>query len=1353
MADKWELAGNSKVLAVHAALLPNGKVLYFGGSEHDESATSVDATRLWNPTTNAVEQMPSPVNLINEPEDLFCCGHCLLPTGELLVAGGTEHYEKDAPDLHFELHHYTGIRSVNVFDWRDENWHYATDMKEGRWYPTLIVLHDGKVLAMSGHANGDSVQHENTKLEIFDPMTGKWSAPFDTTPHPLEDTGGDYWIVYHIVPEFYYPRLHLLPNRQIFSSTALRVDNKRTTSIIDLPTKTIRTIADPPYVITGLIPQEGIMENVYSRSAFASVMLPLRPPNYGVRILICGEKQAKLFEPNNEHLGWQNAGSERPYPMRAYLNAVTLPDATVVVIGGAMSERIPAPDGEDIGGEDKDRIPAAERYHPDTNTWEVLSFPSYEPIARVYHSVALLLPDGRVWIAGSNHDGARNVHGTRADGRGDARELRMEIYSPPYLFAKDGAGNDILDAGGKPVPAIRPVIEWVRAGCAYGQKFEIQTATLLREGDDGFDATRAKIKTGIAANQIKTVALIRCSSVTHAFNPDQRYVELVIDNANTRLTTLTVSGPPAAEIAPPGYYLLFILNNAGTPCVARFLRVSASYPIVQGVETSEDKPISTYDFGSVELGKTKEATFTLKNVGVGTLKLSNPSIEGDFRDKTIPAGELFGEPAKLKNTEINISLATANPGYSTVLKVRFTPTAYGTYAGTLNVETTALEARGYTIHLSARVVGLNLELTPAPIRDIALDFGDVPVGDSKILTITVRNIGTIDAVISDMVFDRAEVPPSQFHWPFVIPDRVVPVGHVRTFNVTYSPTIVGEAYAEATLLAESTPAPPSYQLSRYAVMGGTGTGPVVELTPQGLAFPDQLVRTTSIPQTVTLRNTGTGTLEISRISADRDFVQTSSCPASLAAGQSCDIAVSFHPSGGGTRTGILTIESNAVGSPHTIALNGIGLAEPIVTLSSASLDFGNQPVGTSGVDQTVTLTNDGAANLRVNGVALVGRDAGDFVGTADNCSGAIVPPERTCAVSVRFNANATGARNAVLEFSTNAGSSPHQVPLSGTGVPPPAMTINPTSLSFGNQQVGTRGAVKRVVLTNNGTGSLVITSISFSGAHPDDFKIGTESCAGTTLVPGGSCTVDLSFSPRAVGSRSAALTFAINAPGSPHTIPLSGTGLGSAVSFDPPNLLFPPQPVGSFSQRQEVTLTNKGNTILNISSITVSGDFRHDSFCGGNLAPGAFCIIRVICVPSAAGTRLGEITVVDDAAGSPHAVPLSGTGAAPVVTLSPAVLDFGNQQVGTRSATQMVALTNTGSAPLTISNLSLNGANPSDFFIAANTCAGSALQPGLSCSVSVHFVPSATGSRSASLVFIDNASDSPQSILLAGSGS
>jgi hypothetical protein len=227
------------------------------------------------------------------------------------------------------------------------------------------------------------------------------------------------------------------------------------------------------------------------------------------------------------------------------------------------------------------------------------------------------------------------------------------------------------------------------------------------------------------------VALIRCSSATHAFNPDQRYVELVIDRARTTLTSLTVSGPPAAEIAPPGYYLLFILDFAGTPSVARFFKVSSSYPVVQGVETREDTPTAQYSFPVLEPGQTSEATFRFVNVGVGQLKLREASLEGDLRDETDPGSPNFGIPPKLKNTELVIAPDTANPGNSAVLKVKFTPTDYGTYAGTVWVSTNAPDARGFKISLTARVVGLALEITPVGPRLPGLAFGDVLIEPAR----------------------------------------------------------------------------------------------------------------------------------------------------------------------------------------------------------------------------------------------------------------------------------------------------------------------------------------------------------------------------------------------------------------------------------------------------------------------------------------------------------------------------------------------------------------------------------------------------------------------------------------------
>jgi hypothetical protein len=355
------------------------------------------------------------------------------------------------------------------------------------------------------------------------------------------------------MPMVYYPRLHVLPTGEVFSSTALRVAGRdelvRMTRILDPTTQALREVADPPP--GGTLGAVVFMASVYSRSAFASVLLPLKPPAYEARILICGQKQPRLFDPNNSHLGWQEAGSERPYAMRAYVNAVLTPDGKVLLVGGASSERGPfgfwqaPPIGSEIGGYDEDAIPYAEQYDPDANTWQTLDSPPDPPIARVYHSVALLLPDGRVWIAGSNHDSDRNRGGVRRDdpNEGDARELRMEVYSPPYLFSG-------TDDKGNPIPALRPRVERVAPFAFYGQQFTIYTPD---------------------APDISTVALIRSSTVTHAFNPDQRYVGLAIDQRTS--TSLGVTAPPTPEIAPPGYYMLFVLNNEGTPSHAKFLRL------------------------------------------------------------------------------------------------------------------------------------------------------------------------------------------------------------------------------------------------------------------------------------------------------------------------------------------------------------------------------------------------------------------------------------------------------------------------------------------------------------------------------------------------------------------------------------------------------------------------------------------------------------------------------------------------------------------------------------------------------------------------------------------------------------
>ena len=334
------------------------------------------------------------------------------------------------------------------------------------------------------------------------------------------------------------------------------------------------------------------------------------------------------------------------------------------------------------------------------------------------------------------------------------------------------------------------------------------------------------------------------------------------------------------------------------------------------------------------------------------------------------------------------------------------------------------------------------------------------------------------------------------------------------------------------------------------------------------------------------------------------------------------------------------------------------------------------------------------------------------------------------------------------------------------GLPPaPAVTLAPTSLSFGNQNVGTTSAAKAVTLTNSGSAALTITSISLSGANAADFAQ-TNTCplSPNTLAAGANCTLSVTFTPSANGGRSANVSISDDASGSPQSVALSGTGVTPApgVTLNPTSLSFGNQDVGTTSAAKSVTLTNSGTAALTISSIGVSGanagDFAQTNTCPlspSTLAAGATCTLSVTFSPTATGSRSANVTISDNAAGSPQSVALSGIGtvSAPAVTLNPTSLSFGNQNVGTTSAAKSVTLTNSGTAALTITSITVAGTNAGDF-AQTNTCpiSPSTLAAGANCTISVTFTPSASGSRGASVTISDNAAGSPQSVTLSGTG-
>jgi hypothetical protein len=317
-----------------------------------------------------------------------------------------------------------------------------------------------------------------------------------------------------------------------------------------------------------------------------------------------------------------------------------------------------------------------------------------------------------------------------------------------------------------------------------------------------------------------------------------------------------------------------------------------------------------------------------------------------------------------------------------------------------------------------------------------------------------------------------------------------------------------------------------------------------------------------------------------------------------------------------------------------------------------------------------------------------------------------------------------------------------------SGTPAPTADLSVSSLAFGAQTLNTTSPGKSVSLTNNGNATLSISGILITGVNSGDFAQ-TTTC-GSSLIAGAGCSINVTFTPAATGSRSASVSIADNATGSPQAVTLSGSGIVAApvVVLAPANLTFAGQNVGTTSAGKQITLTNSGNATLNIAGISASGDFAQTNTCGASLGAGSSCTINVTFTPTAGGARNGTLTVSDDASGSSQAASLTGTGLTPGASASllPSSLSFPGTNVGSSSASQQATLTNTGSIALSILSVSASGD-----FNQTNTC-GTSLAGGANCGITVNFTPTASGARSGSLSVSDSASGSPQTASLTGMG-
>ena len=443
----------------------------------------------------------------------------------------------------------------------------------------------------------------------------------------------------------------------------------------------------------------------------------------------------------------------------------------------------------------------------------------------------------------------------------------------------------------------------------------------------------------------------------------------------------------------------------------------------------------------------------------------------------------------------------------------------------------------------------------------------------------------------------------------------------------------------------------------FTITAATNPTPKATLNPTAIPFANTAVGSTITAPAATLTNGGSAALTISSIAITgtgaADFAQANTCGASLAAGASCTITVSFTPLSAASFIASVSVTDNATGSPQSIALTGTGTAAaaPAVLLTPPALTFSAQ-TGTTTTAQIATLKNTGSAALSISSIAITGTGAADFAQT--NTCGSSLAANASCSISVTFTPASVATFTAAITVTDNATGSPHSVALTGTGTaaPAPAASLAPTSLTF-SAQTGTTATAQVSTLKNTGDAALTITGISITGAGAADFAE-TNTC-GSSLAANASCSISVTFTPASAATFSAALSIADNAAGSPQTVTLSGTGTAPpapVASVAPTSLTFTAQ-TGNTAAAQTATLKNTGNAVMNISGITLAGtgaaDFAQTNTCGETLAAGANCSISVTFTPASVASFSAAISIADDAAGSPQIVTLSGTGTAPPV--------------------------------------------------------------------------------------------------------
>ena len=462
----------------------------------------------------------------------------------------------------------------------------------------------------------------------------------------------------------------------------------------------------------------------------------------------------------------------------------------------------------------------------------------------------------------------------------------------------------------------------------------------------------------------------------------------------------------------------------------------------------------------------------------------------------------------------------------------------------------------------------------------SLDFGSIAVGTSSTQSVTVTNSGGSGTTISG-----ATVSGSGFSFAGPALPVSLQAGQSASFSVSFLPSGAGATSGTLSLS--------SRQGSLSVALAGTGVKPSISITPSDLSFGSVPLGVTST-QTVTVSNPGNATLDITQLTGPSSSFSVTglSAPTTLTPGQTSRFSVSFTPNATGAQTSSVGLVTNASTSPMALPLSGTGVQmQPQIAVLPSSLAFGNVNVGSTG-KQSLTISNTGSAALSVTAINVTGAS----FGTVDISLPISIAAGGSGAITVSFAPTASGSVSGSLSLVSNAPTSPTAIALSGAGAPQAGqLTINPTTVSFGSETVGTTSSKQTVTLTNSSSSaSVTVTGISASG--PFAYSGVT---LPATINPSSTLPVSVAFTPTAVGSAAGTLSVTSNATNTLAPVTLSGSGSGSSSGLTPSGPIVINAKNGTIIQGLKITSTT-GDCVQISNSTNITIQNSEIGPCAGN---------------------------------------------------------------------------------------------------------------------------------------------------------